>query len=262
MGMSPSRLFRLTNHLSNILRELNDAGLRIEIGDDFTKYRDYRSQQPDRGAMYSMFDVAHSYVDGSNGFWVCGFNSQEEVVHTQAARLLDMSGISLATHLNTHRHKYITPDTTPDPDLTFYKGPEALHTITGNVCYQGDFWLRASGLGGPRGKGATSLLSRVLLEIVAATWNPHYVFALVPERLAAKGAHLRYGYCHCEPGQWLGPDQQITEEDYLIWMGAKDMANLLSRTPHLLQRPTTTTARRTTAISLENKPEPITTANV
>ncbi len=236
MKISPNGLFELTKNLSNSLNELNDAGIHVEIGDDFAKYRSYRSQQSDRGPIYPMFDVASSYIDHTNGFWVCGFNSSGELVHTQAVRLLDLSDTSLATHLRTHRHKYITPDTTPDPDFTFYSGPEALKTITGNVCYQGDFWLRASGLGGPRSQGATSLLSGILLEIMISSWNPSFVFAFVPQRLAAKGAHLRYGYCHCEPGCWVGPDQQVTEEDYFIWMGASDMANLTARTTYSRNR--------------------------
>lgn len=229
MNMPPSRLFELTKNLSNSLNELDHAGIHVEIGDDFAKYRSYRSQQSDRGPIYPMFDVASSYIDHTNGFWVCGFNTNGELVHTQAVRLLDLTETSLATHLNIHRHKYITPDTTPDPDLTFYSGPEALKTITGKVCYQGDFWLRASGLGGPRSQGATALLSGILLQIMISSWNPSFVFAFVPQRLAAKGAHLRYGYSHCEPGRWVGPDQQVTEEDYFIWMGANDMANMAAR---------------------------------
>ena len=116
MHMSPSRLFELTKNLSNSLGELNNTGIHIEIGDDFAKYQSYRSQQSDRGPIYPMFDVASSYIDHTNGFWVCGFNANGELVHTQAVRLLDMSHASLATHLKIHRHKYITPDTTPDPD--------------------------------------------------------------------------------------------------------------------------------------------------
>ena len=106
---------------------------------------------------------------------------------------------------------------------------EALKTITGKVCYQCDFWLRASGLGGPRSQGATALLSGILLQIMISSWKLSFVFAFVPQRLAAKGAHLRYGYSHCEPGRWVGPDQQVTEEDYFIWMGANDMANMAAR---------------------------------
>lgn len=229
MKMLPSRLFEVSRNLSNSLNALNDAGIHIEIGDDFAQYRGYRSQQTDRGPIYPMFDTASSYIDHTNGFWVCGFDENGQLVHTQAVRLLDMSDISLATHLKTHRHKYITPDTTPDPDRTYYEGPEALETITGQVCYQGDFWLRASGLGGPRSQGATSLLSGILLELMSSAWNPDFVFAFVPQRLGSKGAHLRYGYSHCEPGRWIGPNQQITEEDYFIWMTARDMANLSAR---------------------------------
>lgn len=246
---SPSRLFELSTRLSGTVRELEEAGIRIQIGDDFARYRIYRSKLPDRGPIYPMFDVASSYIDHTNGFWICGFNADGDLIHTQAVRLLDMSGISLGTHLDSHRHKYITPDSTPDPDRTFYSGPDALQSITGKVCYQGEFWLRAQGLGGPRSQGATSLLSRILLEIAVAAWNPSYVFALVPQRLAAKGAHLRYCYNHCEPGQWVGPDQQVTEEDYLIWMEAKELARSLART-----RPSPHDAVRTSTATLVSTP--------
>ncbi|WP_245306164.1 hypothetical protein [Roseovarius aestuariivivens] len=251
MGMTPSKLFASVSSLSGILADLEASGIFLEIGDDFAKYRAYRSQQTGRSAIYPMFDVASSYIDQANGFWVCGFDANRELVHTQAVRLLDLSGISLARHLEIHRHKYITPDTTPDPDLTFYSGPEALQKITGKVCYQGEFWLRASGLGGPRSQGATSLLSRVLFEIMVGTWNPSFVFALVPKQLAAKGAHLRYGYCHCEPGRWLGPDQQVTDEDHLIWMGASDMAKMLAQPPEKILRAAKVSAVQSTTRSDE-----------
>ena len=55
-------------------------------------------------------------------------------------------------------------------------------------------------------------------------WQPDYIFALVPAPLAAKGAHLRYGYSHCEQGQWVGPDNQTTDVDYMVWMSAADLA--------------------------------------
>lgn len=256
MGMSPHRLFELITTLSGVLRDLEQMGICVEIGDDFARYRALRSQLPSRGPIYPMFDVASSYIDQGNGFWICGFDPSGELIHTQAVRLLDLDGVSLAEHLKTHRHKYITPDSTPDPDLTFYSGPEALQTITGKVCYQGEFWLRASGLGGPRSQGATSMLSRVLLEIMVGAWNPSFVFALVPQKLAAKGAHLRYGYSHCEPGRWLGPDQRVTEEDHLIWMGANDLANLLARAPQGIQRADRVSALqlKTSAVNVKELP--------
>ena len=237
MGIPAKRIIELTRNLATITQQLDELGIRVEIGDDFTEYRSHRVGQADRGPVYPMFDVASSFIDHNNGFWVCGFDESGDLIHTQAVLNIDMAGVTLGSHLKTHRHKYITPDSTPDPDKTFYSGPDALDTVTGQVCYHGDFWLRARGLGGPRSQGVTALLSRILLEVMAAAWKPDYAFALVPKALAEKGTHLRYGYPHCEAGRWLGPDQQVTDEDYLIWMNADDMASIAARAPQDLRRP-------------------------
>ncbi|MEM7721653.1 MAG: hypothetical protein AAF376_04715 [Pseudomonadota bacterium] len=229
MVVAPSAFFRMVTRLSDIVKNVEELGIRIEVGDDFAEYRARRLQQVGRGPIYPMFDAASSYVDHTNGFWICGFNDAGDLIHTQAVRALDLSGISLVDHLRVHRHKYITPDSSPDPDRTMFFGPTGLSEVTGRVCYHGEFWLQAQGLGGPRSQGATALLSRLLLEIAVEVWSPSYVFAFVPKRLAAKGAHLRYGYPRCEPGQWIGPDKQVTDEDYLIWMDETDLANLLDR---------------------------------
>ena len=95
--------------------------------------------------------------------------------------------------------------------------------------YCGDFWLAPQGLAGPRSHGATSLLARLLFEILQKSWKPDFAFAFVPKQLASKGAHLRYGYSHCEPGHWIGPDQQVTNEEYLIWMSSQDIENVIAR---------------------------------
>ena len=118
--MSASTIFGMVMIVSDIIRELQDAGMRVEVGDDFCLYRSYRNSCADRGGLCPIFDTASSFIDETNGFWICGFNEADELVHTQAVRLLDLSGISLGKHLDMHRHKYIVPDTTPDPDLTFF----------------------------------------------------------------------------------------------------------------------------------------------
>jgi hypothetical protein len=252
--MSAQNIFSAIMHVAGLVNELDAAGVRVEVGDDFSKYRRYRSGQSDRDAMYPMFDVASSYIDASNGFWVCGFGPDGELIHTQAVRLLNLSGVSLGEHLDTHRHKYITPDTTPDPDLTYYSGPNALAKITGSrVCYHGDFWLQSSGLGGMRSQGATSVFSRILFEIMQFCWKPEYVFALVPLPLAAKGAHLRYGYSHCEPGKWVGPDNQTTDVDYMVWMSAADIANALSREPQTLRNVDRVSSIRSALSAVDSK---------
>ena len=227
--MPARNIFDMIMNVSGVIRELQNVGMRVELGDDFARYNAYRDGCPGRGELGPIFNATTSFIDETNGFWICGFNDENELVHTQAVRLLDLSGISLGKHLDTHRHKYIVPDSTPDPDQTFFHGPEALKLVTGKVGYCGDFWLPSRGLGGPRSQGATSLLARLLFEIVQQAWQPDYIFAFVPKQLAAKGAHLRYGYSHCEPGRWIGPDKQITDEEYMIWMNSGDIKNVVAR---------------------------------
>jgi hypothetical protein len=239
--------------VSGLVRELESVGMRVVIGDDFSEYRILRSTLSNRPPMYPMFDISKSYIDASNGFWICGFGPNNELIHTQAVRLLDLSGVSLAEHLDVHRHKYITPDTTPDPDLTYYSGPVALDSITGRVCYHGDFWLQASGLGGIRGQGVTGALVRTLFEVIQLNWMPDYVFALVAQPVAEKGAYLRAGYTHCEPGNWIGPDEQVTDIDFMVWMSAKDLANTLAREPQSVRNAESVSALRSKLTAIEAK---------
>lgn len=227
--MTACSSFAMALTVSGIVQELQVTGMRIELGDDFALYRSYRQRCADRHGAFPLFDATTTFIDASNGFWICGFDAEDTPIHTQAVRLLDLGRQTLGEHLDTHRHKFIVPDSTPDPDRTYFRGPEALRQVTGRVAYCGDFWLAQRGLGGPRSHGATNILSRLLFEVLQQAFRPDYAFAFVPRRLAAKGAHLRYGYTHCEPGRWIGPDQQVTEEEYLIWMGADDISNVLER---------------------------------
>ena len=217
--------------MSRVLAELDAEGLRVEVGEDFAEYRRLRNAQPDRGTLYPMFDVSCSFIDASNGFWLAGFNAQNEMVHTQAIRLLNLSGSTLAQHMSEHRHKYITPETTPHPDATFFSGPQALDRVTGKVCYHGDFWLKSKELGSPRGRGLTPLFSRLTFELAHRAWEPDFFFGLMPRQSAMKGLHYRYGYFHCEPGRWYGPDGQVTDEECLTWMSADDVASILGTDP-------------------------------
>lgn len=231
--MSALGLYTMIRNVSNITNEVSAAGMRLEVGDDFAVYRKLRNAQEDRSPIYPMFDVACSYVDRSNAFWVCGFNTEGELVHTQAIRRLDLNNTSLAEHLYDHRHKYITPNSTPDPDHTAFSRVAALEHISGSVCYHGEFWLKA-GDGGHRNQGFTALLSRIVFEIALNIWSPDYIFGLVPMPLAFKGIPSRYGYTHSEPGVWRGPGGVITAEEMLVWMSRADMVQFLDTVPKAL----------------------------
>lgn len=237
LGVSTKNVTELVMRSSEIIADLRSRGLRVEIGSDFSRYRKLRCQARPEKPIYPMFDVSSSFIDSTNGLWIVGFNENNVVVHTQAARLLKLKGVLLNEHLNEHRYKYITPNTTPDPDLTFYEGPTGLSKVTGQVSYNGDFWLAPRGMTAFGGVGATQRLTRLVFDLLFCAWTPDYSFAFLPKELADKGLHVHYGYTNCEPGRWIGPDAQVTEEEYLAWMSANDIQNMLSRPIGRSRRP-------------------------
>ena len=88
--MSALNLFGMINNMSRVLGELERLGLRVEVGDDFVAYRNYRNQCQGRAKLSPVFDVSCSFIDETNGFWVCAFDDDNCVVHTQAVRLLSL----------------------------------------------------------------------------------------------------------------------------------------------------------------------------
>ena len=216
--MKKNDISRMVTNTARIIRQLEDLGIRVEIGADFTEYAAHRRGDISRAPIYPMFDPAASFIDETNGLWICGFDAENKIVHTQAGIVHQFGEKSLMDHLRVHRQKYITPGTTPDPEATFFHGHPEFENIKGRVSYTGDFWLAAKGLGGARNQSATILLSRLFLEIITRTFELDHIFSFIPTQLAVRGLHMRYGFSRCEKGRWIGPDQQITEEEYIGWM--------------------------------------------
>lgn len=228
--MRNKNILSVISNVSHLIAELAQAGITVEIGNDFLEFRRLRNAQADRHHMFPMFDIERSYVEASNAFWVCGFNNDGELVHTQAIRLLSVEEESLADHLRHHRHKYITPGSTPDADRTFFTDLPTLRAMRGQIAYHGEFWIK-SGVVGRRNQGLTSVLSRIAFELTMALWSPDFIFGLVPTSLANRGVTVRYGYPHSELGEWIGPSGEVTAEETLVWMNRQDLQFCIDSKP-------------------------------
>ncbi len=251
--MTAAALFATNRRVSGILKDLDLAGLRVEVGTDFVAYRNLRDAQNDRSPIYPIFDVSASFIDGSNAFWICAFNDQGELVHTQAIRMLDLSDTTLQEHLANHRHKYLTPGMVTNPDETSFAPLLTLNNIKGRVCYHGEFWLKP-GDNGLRGQGFTALMSRLVFEIATQIWSPDFLFGFVPMQLAMKGIPFRYGYTRCEVGSWLRNGRKVDAEEALVWMGRSDLEEHLRTAPQKLwdnSKPQRSPERKSTTILRE-----------
>lgn len=187
--MTAKSNFEFANRVSKLVSNIAKADMHVEISSDFTEYGRLRAEQTKdgRSVPYPMFDSTSSFVDASNGFWIAGFSKDNTLVHTQAVRMFELGSSTLEQHLSTHREKYVTPNSSPDPSRTTYNGPPAVQFISGRICYHGDFWVRGQGLGGARSQGLTNSLSQLLIEVAYHTWKFDSIFALLPKALAQKG---------------------------------------------------------------------------
>lgn len=223
--MSALDHYARTLRLSAIVNAIKQAGIDVEIGTDFRRYRRIRRGQIETRPIYPMFDAACSYVDATNGFWIAGFDEEGELVHTQAMRLLPLGQATLAEHLREHAMKYVTPGLVDDPDQASFHVDRIDETIRGRVCYHGEFWL-AGGARGLRGGGAIALLSRLAFELADQTWRPDYVFGFVAAKHALSGTPARHCYYHGAPGTWRTRADGVFSEEWLVWMSSGDVSAL------------------------------------
>lgn len=231
--MSAKDHFESVVRISELVTAIEAEGMKITVGTDFTAYRNLREPQFHQRPLYPMFDVNCSFIDATNGFWIAGTNAMGELVHTQAILKLNMDGCTLEEHISTHRQKYVTPGLTPDSNGAYLSVPSSIRQISGSVCYHGEFWLMG-GVEGFRQQGFTALLSRLTFELAYQSWDPDFVFGLVPAAVALKGIGVRYGYFHGEPGLWRDVDDNILAEEWLVWMSNQDIARLTKREPEMM----------------------------
>ena len=247
--MTAVSLFTTIVSASKILRELEHAGLRVNVSTDFVAYKKLRDRQTNRMPLYPVFDVSSSFIDASNAFWVGAYNDKDELVHTQVIRMLDLHGSTLHEHLGQHHHNFLSPGMVSDPDEISFTPLKSLKTITGRVCYHGEFWLK-DGEGSLRGQGYTALMSRLLFELSLNSWTPDYLFGFVPLSLAMKGIPFRYGYTRCEVGVLESCYTEIAAEEALVWMSRADLNDYLQSAPKALRRSPRITAHEEATASV------------
>ena len=229
--MSSSNLYKAIQYVAEIVEICKARGLTLDVSTDFQEYRRVRAAQPERTNLSPMYDAACSYVDWTNGFWIKGVDENGDIVHTQAVRLLELSGISLAEHLQQHRHLYASPGIEGDPTLFAFAPTPTCQKITGRVCYHGDLWLKEGSGTGFRGKGLTTVLPRMAMALSVMEWSADYIFGFMYPFMACKGLAAREGYLHMEPGVWQASGESETVAEWLVWMAREDIKYLMQFPP-------------------------------
>ena len=210
-------------------------GLTLEIGSDFSAFQQALKEQPERNALAPRFDPELNDLNENSAFWMLGRNPQGEIVHTQAMRIIDLEGLTLATYMDASFRHFTPAGFGIDKSQSHYQGSPGSRAIAGTVCYHGELWLKG-GPGGYRGAGMTAVLARLALVMALMKWAPDYVFGFMFPLAACKGLAAREGYMHTEPGTlyWALPGQREKMEIWTVWMSRDDIRHILTIPPTAL----------------------------
>ncbi|WP_063800032.1 hypothetical protein [Bradyrhizobium retamae] len=200
-------------------------GIQLSIGFDFHKYVSVTLATPTKRPTYPNFRPDRSPIRSGEGYWIIGFDKNNEVALLEAARLYDLSHSNFAEHLQSLKAFYADPTAHAHPhDRCTCIAPTA-KKIVGKVAYHGDRWIRRDF----RGQGIPKIMAGIARGVSLAMWAPDFLCALVARRILDKGSV--YGYAHCEPGGSILQliEEDIVDDDCLVWLTGEELRSLVDR---------------------------------
>lgn len=215
----------VTDELEAIRRDLVCRGVHLRIGRNFDTLQMHISSAPTRPKLHEQFDPLGDMDGAVDAFWICGFNADGDLVHTQAASLLDLNHSTVAQHIQKCLPRY-TPKGPPvvPSSIRARPGPKAKR-MSGNVVYHGEMWL----VDELRDQSASSLLTRMGILLAVREWQPDAVFGLMNWDLACQGLNMRIGYTHCEPMTvtWTRKDNGADHHVWMVYLEKEDIDFLI-----------------------------------
>lgn len=204
------------------------SGLNLRVGYDFHQYRDLIKEARVGHVVGRPFDPdLHDFSNGS-AFWILATDRDGMVVHSQALRMLDLTGRSLADHLNGHFTDFPPPSMELDLTRSNYRAGPGASRMTGLIAYHGEFWIGGEE-GQFRGSGVSTLLARYGFWMATQHWDISYIFAFILNQVHYKGLAARTGWMHTDPAalQWYPSDGRGPIETVMAYLSKGDVEFLL-----------------------------------
>ncbi|MEP1698833.1 MAG: hypothetical protein ABJJ69_20075 [Paracoccaceae bacterium] len=207
---------------------LRDHGLEVRIGSDFQEYKEIIAEHRPMQVLGYPFDPAHQTLSEDKAFWLTGWNSDGQLIHTQAAKAVDLHGRPLSGFLLKNFRMFPPPFKDIDLKRSRFRATPGSHLIDGHVVYHGEVWM-APEQGTYRGSGLSTVLARTGLLEVIRRWDPDWVYGFMLRAVAFKGFAERMGYMHNEPGAllWYREGNDDPAEAFLTYLSRADAAYML-----------------------------------
>ena len=202
--------------------------ISVSVGSNFYEYRRILATERPQQVLGAPFNPDVHNLNSGNAFWLVGRDSEGELMHTQAARLIDLKKQNLSRYMLKKFREF--PPAIPDLDLqrSRYRAGPGANRITGRVIYHGEVWM-GDEPGRYRGTGLSTVLARSGLLVAMQRWNPDYIFGFMAQTVAFKGFAERMGYFHNEPGalRWYRQGVDKPLEGFLTYLSNEDTRYLL-----------------------------------
>lgn len=208
---------RYTSGADNILSEL---GIKLEVGSDFQFFCSIPNQQPDRHAISPIFDPQESDVTAANAFWLVGRDAADEIVLTQAIKLVRVGDAGFLEHMQNNLSDYRPKGDRLDISKSQMNLTDRAAKLSGDLCYYGELWIKKT----YRGSCLTAIMPRLMFAIAISKWSPNVVFGIMEPLAACKGLAAREGFMHLEQGglHWWDNTTSETFEEWLVWTTRDD----------------------------------------
>lgn len=203
-------------------------GVSMEVGYDFDAYRDIVAYARPEQPLGDPFNPDTHEMTPENALWMLGRNAEGEIVHTQALRMLDMSGQTIAEYFGSKFREFPPPMPGLDHKRSrFRAGPYAKRN-RGRVCYNGEFWIKP-GAASLRGQGLSTVLGRYAFFQAMQHWDPDHMVGFMAKQVACKGFPQRLGWMNTQPGavRWFLEGKDVPMEGFMTFMGRDDLEYVL-----------------------------------
>lgn len=214
--------------VANSAEIFNRYGITLEVGYDFEAYRAYLHEARPDHYLGRPFDPNLHEMTSANAFWIIGRDADGEIVHTQALRLVETHGATLAEHM-THRFREFPPSIHGlDLERSRFRAGPSAKRMRGSMAYHGEFWI-AQGASGLRGKGVSCVLGRYGFFQAIQHWDPDHIFAFMLKDVAFKGLAERTGWMHTQPCalRWFLKGNPEPMETFMAHMDRDDLHYVL-----------------------------------
>lgn len=206
-------------------RKLASQGVFLRFGRDFQTFADHIGREPKRANIHEQFDPNGDMDGAADAFWICGFSEDGDLLHTQAAHLLELGERSIADHIYATLPNYYPkkPDVIRS-SIEARPGPN-LSRLKGRVVYHGEMWVSDD----LRDLETPATLIRLGMLTTLHQWDPDAMFGLMAWQLACRGFNMRIGYHHSEPMtlSWQRVDEDSRHQVWAVYMERDDLKFML-----------------------------------